>query len=251
MNGSSGTLRRLSQWTIFAIFVFLFLNTEYKDNDVLPYAVNLFLRLDPLMAGASMLAGRALITLVWPALVIAILTAALGRFFCGWICPLGAVIDAADATVFRKRRRTGAVPASWRRYKFLVLFFLAASALFTLSTRRSIAPSRRSPRNSPCRASSPRPACAATASMACPTTSSCRGCARSIPPWRASRLVIAHLGNGASLCAVHEGRSVASTMGFTAVDGLMMGTRSRRARSGRAALPDAGARARRQGPSRT
>jgi acetate kinase len=31
-----------------------------------------------------------------------------------------------------------------------------------------------------------------------------------------SRLVIAHLGNGASLCAVHEGRSVASTMGFTA-----------------------------------
>ena len=41
-----------------------------------------------------------------------------------------------------------------------------------------------------------------------------------------SRLVIAHLGNGASLCAVHDGRSVASTMGFTAVDGLMMGTRS-------------------------
>jgi acetate kinase len=39
------------------------------------------------------------------------------------------------------------------------------------------------------------------------------------------RLVIAHLGNGASLCAVKEGRSVASTMGFTAVDGLMMGTR--------------------------
>jgi acetate kinase len=39
-------------------------------------------------------------------------------------------------------------------------------------------------------------------------------------------LVIAHLGNGASLCAVHGGRSIASTMGFTAVDGLMMGTRS-------------------------
>ncbi len=40
------------------------------------------------------------------------------------------------------------------------------------------------------------------------------------------RLVIAHLGNGASLCAVHKGKSIASTMGFTAVDGLMMGTRS-------------------------
>jgi acetate kinase len=41
-----------------------------------------------------------------------------------------------------------------------------------------------------------------------------------------SRLIIAHLGNGASLCAVHQGRSVASTMGFTAVDGLVMGTRT-------------------------
>ena len=39
------------------------------------------------------------------------------------------------------------------------------------------------------------------------------------------RIVIAHLGNGASLCAIHRGRSVATTMGFTAVDGLMMGTR--------------------------
>ena len=46
------------------------------------------------------------------------------------------------------------------------------------------------------------------------------------PALAGSRLVIAHLGNGASLCAVHEGRSVASTMGFTAVDGLMMGTRT-------------------------
>jgi acetate kinase len=40
------------------------------------------------------------------------------------------------------------------------------------------------------------------------------------------RIVIAHLGNGASLCGIEGGRSVATTMGFTALDGLMMGTRS-------------------------
>jgi acetate kinase len=45
------------------------------------------------------------------------------------------------------------------------------------------------------------------------------------PELASRRVVIAHLGNGASLCAVDAGRSVASTMGFTAVDGLMMGTR--------------------------
>ena len=39
------------------------------------------------------------------------------------------------------------------------------------------------------------------------------------------RVVVAHLGNGASLCAMQERQSVASTMGFTALDGLMMGTR--------------------------
>jgi len=39
------------------------------------------------------------------------------------------------------------------------------------------------------------------------------------------RVVVAHLGNGASMCAMQAGRSVATTMGFTAVDGLPMGTR--------------------------
>jgi acetate kinase len=41
----------------------------------------------------------------------------------------------------------------------------------------------------------------------------------------AGRTVVLHLGNGASMCALQAGRSIASTMGFTAVDGLPMGTR--------------------------
>lgn len=40
------------------------------------------------------------------------------------------------------------------------------------------------------------------------------------------RVVMAHLGNGASLCACRDGASMATTMGFSALDGLMMGTRS-------------------------
>jgi acetate kinase len=40
------------------------------------------------------------------------------------------------------------------------------------------------------------------------------------------RVVMAHLGNGASLCACRDGSSMATTMGFSALDGLMMGTRS-------------------------
>ena len=41
----------------------------------------------------------------------------------------------------------------------------------------------------------------------------------------AGKVVVAHLGNGASMCAIDGGRSIASTMGFTAADGLPMGTR--------------------------
>jgi len=45
------------------------------------------------------------------------------------------------------------------------------------------------------------------------------------PELAGGRVVVAHLGNGASMCAMRAGRSVASTMGFTAVEGLLMGTR--------------------------
>lgn len=45
------------------------------------------------------------------------------------------------------------------------------------------------------------------------------------PALAAGRIITAHLGNGASLCAMHAGKSVDTTMGFTALDGLMMGTR--------------------------
>ncbi|GGJ20769.1 acetate/propionate family kinase [Neoroseomonas lacus] len=45
------------------------------------------------------------------------------------------------------------------------------------------------------------------------------------PALAAGRVVVAHLGNGSSLCAIHNGRSIDSTMGFTALDGVPMGTR--------------------------
>ena len=45
------------------------------------------------------------------------------------------------------------------------------------------------------------------------------------PDLAGGRVIVLHLGNGASMCAMRAGRSVATTMGFTALDGLPMGTR--------------------------
>ncbi len=49
---------------------------------------------------------------------------------------------------------------------------------------------------------------------------------RDHPDLAQGRVVVAHLGNGASMCAMQDGRSVATTMGFSALEGLVMGTRS-------------------------
>lgn len=46
------------------------------------------------------------------------------------------------------------------------------------------------------------------------------------PQLAKGRVVVAHLGNGASLCAIDNGRSIDTTMGFTALDGLPMATRT-------------------------
>ncbi len=48
---------------------------------------------------------------------------------------------------------------------------------------------------------------------------------RVAPAMARGRVIVAHLGNGASLCAMRDGRSIDCTMGFTALDGICMGTR--------------------------
>lgn len=48
---------------------------------------------------------------------------------------------------------------------------------------------------------------------------------RDFPHFAQGKVIVAHLGNGASICAINRGRSVGSSMGFSALDGLPMGTR--------------------------
>lgn len=89
-------LRWLSQVLFLAFFLLLLCQTGYRgsfhsgDADIrLPYPVRWFLEIDPLVAMSNALATRALYRgLLW-SLVILLPTLFVGRFFCGWICPLG------------------------------------------------------------------------------------------------------------------------------------------------------------------
>ena len=67
--------------------------------------------------------------------------------------------------------------------------------------------------------------CAVTDSTACPMNMSRAACPQVAPEIAAGQVIVAHLGSGASMCALSGGRSIESTMGFTALDGLPMGTR--------------------------
>ncbi len=98
--------RRAAQLALLAAFLWLFRRTEYSGADQLPGGENIFFRLDPLVGSAAMLAGRQFLAAFWPAAVVVALTLVFGRFFCGWVCPLGTLLDVFHRILRPITRRT-------------------------------------------------------------------------------------------------------------------------------------------------
>ncbi len=118
-------IRRGAQLGMLALFFMLFFAATFPMySHIVP---DLFLRADPL-AALSVLLGRSGAELVrmWPALVIVALTVALGRVFCGWLCPLGTTIDIFDHFFFRRIRRSQRLRIPALKYYVLVAALVAA-----------------------------------------------------------------------------------------------------------------------------
>jgi polyferredoxin len=136
-------LRRASQVLFFSIFVWLVLKTTF-DVDLspaemseiqLPYPVSIALEFDPLAALMTLLASGTLYKgLIW-SLVILVPTVFLGRFFCGWVCPLGTLNHWMSAFKSERKERKGKKLLESNRYKpyqrikYYVLFFVTGTAL--------------------------------------------------------------------------------------------------------------------------
>ena len=125
-------LRRASQIIFFVLFVLLFLKAEYGGQEVLAWPTDLFFRFDPLILLANLLTLSPLVKgLLW-SLVFVGLTVVLGRFFCGWVCPLGTTLDGCRRLLFTPRPDSG-VAQRLRRVKYYLLFVLLAGAVFSLN----------------------------------------------------------------------------------------------------------------------
>ena len=118
-------IRRIVQSLIFIIFICLLLYADpLAEKDGM---VDIFLRLSPLSAIGAMVAARELILNYWPAIVILIASVFLGRFFCGWVCPLGTTIDITDKLLKAQRGRISYKIYDGKKLKYYLLAFLLLS----------------------------------------------------------------------------------------------------------------------------
>jgi len=118
-------IRRIVQSLIFIIFICLLLYADpLAEKDGM---VDIFLRLSPLSAIGAMVAAKELILNYWPAIAILIASVFLGRFFCGWVCPLGTTIDITDKLLKAQRKRVSYKIYDGKRLKYYLLAFLLLS----------------------------------------------------------------------------------------------------------------------------
>ncbi len=117
---------RISQLIFLIAFLILFVFTDYRGKDEISVAVNSFFRANPLVAISYALATKTFTYLLLPAALLFIFSIILGRFFCGWICPLGTLIDLTTGRI----RKTAPVKFLKTRIRYYLLLALLFSALF-------------------------------------------------------------------------------------------------------------------------
>ena len=132
-------LRRISQIVFLIIFLILFFKTEYRgesESELIGARapVSIFLEMDPLVAVTTALSTFTLYDRVALALIVIVGVILIGRFFCGWICPLG-TINHFFSSFKPERKGMKRIESNrfkkWMHAKYYILFVMLALALCT------------------------------------------------------------------------------------------------------------------------
>ncbi len=126
-------MRRSIQILSLLLFSILFIFATYQLPDWL--FADLYLRLDPLLNLNAIFAAREIIPrALWALLTIGV-TLLIGRFFCGYICPMGVSIDLLDLFFFRKKKRENPLrfESTLRKTKYFLFIFFISAAVVGLS----------------------------------------------------------------------------------------------------------------------
>jgi polyferredoxin len=118
--------RKIVQGGALILFVGLFVLS--RGGGLPGNLVNIPMRLDPLLTLANALASRTLNAASGLALVTIVLTLIFGRAWCGWICPLGTLLDIFPFTSWHGQQ--AAPPENWRKIKYNLLLIILLAALF-------------------------------------------------------------------------------------------------------------------------
>ncbi|MDH3259013.1 MAG: 4Fe-4S binding protein, partial [Deltaproteobacteria bacterium] len=121
-------LRRASQILFLLIFFILLIKTDYSGQNEIPYPVKIFLDFDPLAFLSTLISAHSVPLMLLLSLSLVGITIALGRVFCGWVCPLGTLTNAFSFHGKKHDYSRGEKRKS-SRYKYLLLLFVLGGAL--------------------------------------------------------------------------------------------------------------------------
>jgi polyferredoxin len=141
INNKYKLLRLISQIVFFCVFIFLVVRTEFNGNakDIenikLPYPVSIFLEIDPLISIGSLISSHTVYhSLIW-SLIIIIGTIFIGRFFCGWICPMGSINHFLSSLKYGRMKGKTRLESNsykpWQKWKYYILIVMLIGACFT------------------------------------------------------------------------------------------------------------------------
>ncbi|MFC1548489.1 4Fe-4S dicluster domain-containing protein [Candidatus Omnitrophota bacterium] len=119
--------RRISQTFFLLLFVYILWSTTYPLKGFLPPET--FFRTNPLIMFFTSISERLILPGIIFAAAMIVLALVLGRFYCGWICPLGTMIDLTGSSCKKKVKPTHSANRKLRKIKFILLGIMFVFAL--------------------------------------------------------------------------------------------------------------------------